>query len=229
MNLFKKRNNVIFTGEPPLTPYQMAQKEWDDRIGSARAQARNWRLISLLSLTITLLLIVLLIMEITTKQERIFVAEVTKTGQVVNVVPLRFGYNPTIAQKEYFLTQFVDYIRGVPLDPVVAKQNWLKAYRFLAKRGAEELNTYLRKENPLTLLGKQTVTIKINDINQISELVFQVDWTETSINLDGKITTEKHYSGVFTIAIHQPTNQQEILQNPLGIYIVDFHVSTKEV
>ena len=30
----------------PATPYQRAAQVWDDRIGSARVQAKNWRLIS---------------------------------------------------------------------------------------------------------------------------------------------------------------------------------------
>ena len=30
----------------PETPYQKAAQVWDDRIGSARVQARNWRLIA---------------------------------------------------------------------------------------------------------------------------------------------------------------------------------------
>ena len=30
----------------PVTPYQRAGQVWDERIGSARVQARNWRLIA---------------------------------------------------------------------------------------------------------------------------------------------------------------------------------------
>lgn len=34
----------------PETPYQRAAQVWDDRIGSARVQARNWRLAALMAL-----------------------------------------------------------------------------------------------------------------------------------------------------------------------------------
>src|SRR5665213_3887264 len=30
----------------PATPYQRAAQVWDDRIGSARVQAKNWRIMS---------------------------------------------------------------------------------------------------------------------------------------------------------------------------------------
>ena len=31
----------------PVTPYQRAGQAWDDRIGAARVQARNWRIMAL--------------------------------------------------------------------------------------------------------------------------------------------------------------------------------------
>jgi hypothetical protein len=37
----------------PATPYQRAAQAWDERIGSARVQARNWRLIALVSVVTT--------------------------------------------------------------------------------------------------------------------------------------------------------------------------------
>lgn len=46
MNLFK-RPSVRFARTPqPETPYQKAAQVWDERIGSARVQAKNWRLMA---------------------------------------------------------------------------------------------------------------------------------------------------------------------------------------
>src|SRR5215467_9659753 len=46
MNLFS-RPSVRYGQTPtPETPYQRAAQVWDDRIGSARVQARNWRLMA---------------------------------------------------------------------------------------------------------------------------------------------------------------------------------------
>ena len=40
-----RRPTVRYGATPePETPYQRAGQAWDDRIGSARVQARNWRL-----------------------------------------------------------------------------------------------------------------------------------------------------------------------------------------
>ena len=40
-----KRPRVRYAETPqPATPYQAAGQAWDERIGSARVQAKNWRL-----------------------------------------------------------------------------------------------------------------------------------------------------------------------------------------
>jgi type IV secretion system protein VirB5 len=49
-----KRPSVHYGRTPaPVTPYQKAAQVWDDRIGSARVQARNWRLMAFGSLILS--------------------------------------------------------------------------------------------------------------------------------------------------------------------------------
>ena len=44
--MFKRPSLRYGKAVEPETPYQRAAQAWDDRIGSARIQARNWRLIA---------------------------------------------------------------------------------------------------------------------------------------------------------------------------------------
>jgi len=223
-----KREVSSYKGSEPQTPYQRAQQEWDSRIGTASSQAKNWRLLALLSLITTIFLIIILMLSISSRKDQIYVAEVTKDGRVVNVSPLMVRYNPNEAQKEYFVSQFINLVRGIPLDPVLAKKNWLNAYSFLTGRGAEILNASFRKESPTKLLGKKTITIEISDINPVSPTTMHVDWIETVVNNRGQKEAENGFSGIFTTAIKQPTKHNEYLRNPLGIYIVDFNITPKE-
>ncbi|MBU0743926.1 MAG: hypothetical protein KKE11_00940 [Gammaproteobacteria bacterium] len=226
-NPFKKEV-INYKSSEPLTPYQRAQQEWDQRIGSSRLQAKNWRILSMLSLLAAVLLAAILLFTLTTRKEHIYIAEVTKEGKVVNVSPMLVRYQPTEAQKEYFIANFVELIRSIPLDPVLAKKNWLTAYNFLNSRGAERLNYYFRQNNPTAILGKKTVTIKITDINPISPTTLHLDWTETTINAQGQEDGKKSYSGIFTSIIKQPIKHEEILRNPLGLYIIDFNITPKD-
>src|SRR5260221_10619986 len=54
MALFR-RPTVRYGRTPePETPYQRAAQVWDDRIGSARVHAKNWRLIAFGSLALSM-------------------------------------------------------------------------------------------------------------------------------------------------------------------------------
>lgn len=45
MSIFKRPATHYGKSPEPETPYQKAAQVWDERIGSARVQARNWRYI----------------------------------------------------------------------------------------------------------------------------------------------------------------------------------------
>lgn len=210
------------------TPYMRARLEWSDRFGSLAAQASNWRLIAILSMIGILILLILLGISLSTNKNKVFIAEVTNSGRIVNIAPLATQYQPTKAQEQYFIANFIKLIRELPLDPVVAKKNWMTAYEFLTQNSSKILNNYLQKNNPVKLLGKQTIVVNITDINPISDNTFQMDWVETITDINNQETQQQKYSGIFTIVIKQPTSQKSILQNPLGIYIVNFNISRRE-
>lgn len=210
------------------TPYQRAGQLWDQRLGTIYAQAKNWRLVAMILGVIAIILAMLLVIAVMNMRPKLFVAEVETGGKVVNVQPLKVAYSPTDTQKQYFLGNFIHLIRGVPIDPVVAKKNWVNAYHFLSQRGADLLNNYWKANSPIKMLGKQTVTVSIDNINPISANTFDVTWTETAIDMNGREVSKKNYSGVFTISLSPPRTQAAILSNPLGLYITNFNFSDKK-
>ena len=223
-----RQETTHYSGTETETPYTRARKEWDSRIGSARVQASNWRLVTFLALLVCIILAVLLYVSINMRKYVVYVAQVTKTGQIVNVSPLKVQYQPNQAQMEYFITHFIKLVRSLPLDPVVARKDWTTAYSFLTPRAAHELDRYMKKDNPIDELGKKTITVKIVDVNPLSDNSYQVDWQEVTTGADGQRQGTESYSGVFTAIIRQPSTQQQILVNPLGIYIDDFNVSVRD-
>lgn len=210
------------------TPYARARQEWDERLGTVRAQSRNWRLIAFACAIISILLLVILILVLELRQDRVYVAEVNHGGRVVNIAPLEKPYHPKKAQKEYFISHFIKLTRAIPLDPVVAKNNWLQAYNFLTRRSAKTFNKMMTQDNMTHALGKKTREIKIKDINAMSNNTFQVDWIEETTKLQDNSQSKQHYSGVFTLVTKPPKTQKQILQNPLGIHIAHFNVSKRD-
>ena len=53
MSMFRRPSVRYGRAPEPETPYQKAAQVWDERIGSARIQAKNWRLMAFGSLVLS--------------------------------------------------------------------------------------------------------------------------------------------------------------------------------
>ena len=94
MALFR-RPTVRYGRTPePETPYQRAAQVWDDRIGSARVQAKNWRLMAFGSLALSMGLAGGLVWQSTHGSIVPWVVQVDKLGQAQAVAPAAADYTP---------------------------------------------------------------------------------------------------------------------------------------
>ena len=63
-------------------------------------------------------------------------------------LPPSADYKPTDPQIAWHLARFIENVRAIPSDPVIVRQNWLKAYDFVTDKGALALNDYARANDP---------------------------------------------------------------------------------
>src|SRR6516162_3425972 len=106
MNLFR-RPSVRYGQTPaPETPYRRAAQVWDERIGSARVQARNWRLIAFSNLFVAAALAGGLIWQAARGTVTPWVVEIDKLGQAQAVSPAVADYRPTDPQIAWHLARF---------------------------------------------------------------------------------------------------------------------------
>ena len=114
MNVFT-RPGVRYGATPALeTPYQRAAQAWDDRIGSARVQARNWRLMAFGSLLLSAGLSGALVWQGARGSVTPWVVEVDRLGQTQAVAPAVAGYKPADPQIAWHLARFVEEVRSIP-------------------------------------------------------------------------------------------------------------------
>ena len=212
---------------PPETPFQRARQEWDLRIGSAVVQARNWRLAFFVCCLLTTLLAATVLVQ--THQSRVIPILVGVDRE--NGSPTVLGSAETVAYKmgpveiKYFLAQFIRFVRSVPSDQVVIKQNWLRAYSFLRRDAAGLLNEITNKEvdSPLKKIGRVTVTVQPLSVAQIPETnSYQMRWRETEYSSSGTKTQEYTMLGNFILELEPPKDESTLQENPLGIYITNF-------
>ncbi len=202
----------------PETPYQKAGQEWDERIGSARVQARNWRLIAFGNLFLSAGLGLGLIWQSTHGSIVPWVVQVDKLGQAQAVAPAIADYRPADPQIAWYLAQFISDIRSVPDDPVIVRQDWLRAYDFTTDQGAVTLNDYARNNDPFAQIGKVQVAVDISSVIRASGDSFQVAWVERHYE-DGSLAATEHWTAILTVVVSPPTNAEQLQKNPLGIYI----------
>ncbi len=150
----------------------------DERIGSARVQAKNWRLMAFGCLALALLMAGGLVWRSAQSIVTPYVMEVDQSGQVRTVGEAATPYRPTDAQTAHHLARFVTLVRSLSIDPIVVRQNWLDAYDYTTDRGAAVLNDYARVNDPFARIGKESVTVQITSVVRASDASFNVRWTE---------------------------------------------------
>ncbi|CAD5109926.1 conjugal transfer protein TrbF [Zestomonas carbonaria] len=203
---------------PPATPYQAAAQAWDERIGSARVQAKNWRLMAFGCLTLALLMAGGLVWRSAQSIVTPYVVEVDKSGQVRAVGEAATPYRPADAQVAYHLARFVTLVRSLSIDPIVVRQNWLDAYDYTTDRGAAVLNDYARTNDPFTRVGKESVTVQVSSVVRASDASFNVRWTERRF-VNGAPAGTERWNAVISTVLQTPRTEQRLRKNPLGIYV----------
>lgn len=202
----------------PVTPYQRAAQVWDERIGSARVQARNWRLIAFGSLLLSAGLAASSVWQSLQSRVTPYVIEVDKFGEVRAVAPAIQNYQPSDVQIAWYLGRFIEQVRGISIDPVLVRKNWLEAYDFVTDKGAVFLNEYARASDPFADIGAHSVSIQITSVVRASDTSFQVKWVEQNFQ-HGSLTTTERWTALLTLVIEPPRTADKLRKNPLGIYI----------
>lgn len=216
---FFKRSDVRFGRTPePETPYQRAGQLWDERIGSARVQARNWRLMAFGCLGLTAITSAALVWQSARGTVTPWVVQVDKLGQAQAVAPASAGYQPTDPQIAWHLAQFVEDVRSIPADPVVLRQDWLRAYDYTTDKGALALNDYARANAPFAKIGKSQVAVDISSVIRASPSSFRVAWIERRYE-DGQLAATEHWTAILTVVLQPPTSADQLRKNPLGVFV----------
>ena len=218
MNIFKRPSAHYGKSPEPETPYQKAAQAWDERIGSARVQAKNWRIMAFGSLFLSASFAAALVWQSARGTIVPWVVQVDRLGQAQSVAPASADYRPTDPQVAWHLARFIEQVRSIPADPIIVRQNWLRAYDWTTDRGAGALNDYARTNDPFTKVGKQQVAVEVSSVIRASPDSFRVAWIERRYE-NGQLSTTERWTAILTIVIQPPRDAERLKSNPLGIYV----------
>jgi type IV secretion system protein TrbF len=214
-----RRASVRYGRTPPSeTPFHKASQVWDDRIGSARVQARNWRLLAFGNLFLSATLVGVIIFQAARGSVTPWVVEIDKLGQAQAISPAVADYRPTDPQIAWHLARFIENVRAIPADPVIVRQNWLAAYDFVTDKGATALNNYARANDPFTKVGKLQVAVEISSVIRASNDSFRVAWVERRYENASLAATER-WTAILSVVLDTPHDAERLRKNPLGVFV----------
>ena len=202
----------------PETPYQKAGQLWDERIGSARVQAKNWRLACFAMVMLCGGLAAGLVWQSARGTVTPWIVQVDKFGQAQAVAPATADYRPSDPQIAWHLARFIEEVRSVPADPVVLRRDWLEAYDYVTDKGALALNDYARTNDPFSRVGKVQVSVEVSSVIRASGDSFRVEWVERRY-VDNALAGTERWSAILTIVVQTPTDADRLKKNPLGVYV----------
>ena len=208
----------------PETPYQRAAQAWDERIGSARVQARSWRYACFGALGLSAILAGGLIWQNARGTIVPWVVEVDKLGDARGVAPADAGFDPTDPQIAFHLARFIEHIRSIPDDPIVVRGNWLSAYNFTSDRGAAALSDYARRNDPFAAVGREQVAVDVTSVIRASPRSFRVAWIERRYR-DGGLAETSRWTAILGVVIQPPTDPEALTRNPLGVFVTSLNWS----
>jgi type IV secretion system protein VirB5 len=214
-----RRPSVRYGRTPePETPYQRAAQAWDERIGSARVQARNWRLMALGELALIAGLAAALVWQSARGTIVPWVVQVDRLGEAQAVAPAIASFRPTDPQIAWHLARFIEQVRGIAADPIIVRQNWLRAYDFATDRGALALNDFARASDPFGRVGRQQVAVEVSSVIRASEDSFRVAWIERTYE-NGQLARTERWTAILTIVVQPARDAERLRKNPLGIFV----------
>jgi type IV secretion system protein VirB5 len=214
-----RRPSVRYGRTPePETPYQRAAQVWDERIGSARVQARNWRLMALGELALIAGLAAALVWQSARGTVVPWVVQVDRLGEAQAVAPAIAAFRPTDPQIAWHLARFIEQVRGIAADPIIVRQSWLRAYDFATDRGALALNDFARASDPFGRVGRQQVAVEVSSVIRASDDSFRVAWIERTYE-HGQLARTERWTAILTIVVQPARDAERLRKNPLGIFV----------
>jgi len=208
-------------------PYVEGWRAWDERYADLAVGKRNWQIAAAAFAAVSLILAVGIVRQSGRSRYIPYVVEVDKLGYALTVPrPLTVSAMPDMAARmeRYEIAAFIREARSVSSD-AQAEQEMLDALLAHTRGAADRfLDEYYHAgnfaHNPFKIAEKQTVSVRIDSILQLSPASYQVRWTEQARGLGGEISgAPTHWEAVLQTAIVAPASDDAIVSNPMGFYV----------
>jgi type IV secretion system protein VirB5 len=210
-----------------LNPYVEARREWNERYGDYIQQAHHWRMIAIISGAVALISASGIAYIGAQSKVVPYVVEVDKLGGVAAVARADHPSDVDPRVIKAYLARFVVDWRTVTIDREAEKSAIDRVYAMLPSGSVAlgKVNDFFKSRNPFTTATKQSIDVAVTNLLPISGQTWQVEWQEVTRDLRGEIEGNVRMKVSIIVGITPPTEESQMLINPLGVYITDLNWS----
>jgi type IV secretion system protein TrbF len=208
-------------------PYLAARREWDERFGDLISRAKNWRLLALLEAVALILAIGGLVMLANKSRVVPYIVEVDSIGRQVGGGFAAQAATADDKLKRAALYRWIADLRSITGDGVLQRQMIDRVYAGVASGspGQVQISEFYKNDPPQTRAQSQIVTVEVASVLPTTANTYEVDWVETTRNLQGTVQSTQRWRGSLTLIVNPPTDEQLMRVNPLGIYVSEVNWS----
>lgn len=217
--------------DQPANPYLASRRAWNAHVGALVASRRIWQLVGLIALLIVLACVGGLVHIGSQSKFVPYVVEVDKLGQplAVGIADRATPADPRVIRST--LATFITDLRTVTPDAALQRKAIFRAYAVLGMGAAatHKTNEWFNGAgniSPFKRAATETVSVQIDSVLAQSATSWQVDWIESVHDRSGKPTSAptRMRALVSVQVADQPSDasEQQLRDNPLGIFITDF-------
>lgn len=212
-------------------PYLSARRTWNDHAAQAASSRQAWQLLAVLSLLVALAAVGGMVHVASQSRFVPYVVEVDKLGQPVAVAPAQQAAAADQRVVRAAVASFVGDARLVTPDIALQRKAVYRLYSMLAANdpATAKANEWLNgtdESSPLKRAARETVSTEIISALPQTGDTWQVDWTETVRDRQGVLKAPpfrmRALLTVYTVAATPQTTEEQLRNNPLGIYVRDF-------
>lgn len=206
------------------TPYLSARREWNERYGDYIKAAHHWRLAAIGSIGVALVCSGGMVALALQQQVVPYAVEFNEHHEPVRVTRADVMTSPSASQIRAGLRTWVMGARSVYLDRRAMRDMMISTYAMTQPGSAAygALAEFHKENDPYKLSQDHTVEVAVNTVLQLTEDTWRIEWTETSRQLSGRVIGSRTWQTTATIAIVPPTDESQILLNPIGMYVRSF-------
>ncbi len=212
-------------------PYLSARRTWNDHVGAVVASRQTWQMVGILSLLIALASVGGMIHIASQSRFVPYVVEVDKLGQAVAVAPAQRAAAVDQRVVHASVASFISDARLVTPDVALQRKAVFRLYSMLSASdpATAKTNEWLNgveDSNPFKRAARETVSTEVLSVLPQTPDTWQVDWMETARDRQGVMKGQpfrmRALVTVYTVLATPETTEEQVRNNPLGIYVRDF-------